>query len=161
MTVCQAPSPSPTAQVLGIHLVTLSPCHLTCGGRIRTGVERLMRPCWKPTPVHSAVTKGRVELPRPEGPGVLSAVRLPVPPQGQFQQPVGESNPSGQLERLAASPKAERAIKNHVRRAAGFTPAGVNPAARRVRRAGVEPAQRSRVGYSHLGSPMPSRRKLQ
>src|SRR5262249_29119826 len=28
----------------------------------------------------------------------------------------------------------------------------------RVRRAGVEPAQQLRVGYSHLGSPMPSRR---
>jgi hypothetical protein len=38
----------------------------SCGGRIRTGVERRMRPCWKPTPVHSAVTKGRVELPCPK-----------------------------------------------------------------------------------------------
>jgi hypothetical protein len=29
-----------------------------------------------------------------------------------------------------------------------------------VRRAGVEPAQRMRVGYSHLGSPVPSRHVL-
>lgn len=29
-----------------------------------------------------------------------------------------------------------------------------------VRRDGVEPPQRLRVGYSHLGSPMPSRRML-
>jgi len=28
----------------------------------------------------------------------------------------------------------------------------------KVRRAGVEPAQPKRVVYSHLGSPMPSRR---
>ena len=33
-------------------------------------------------------------------------------------------------------------------------------AVRAVCRAGVEPAQQSRVGYSHLGSPMPSRHVL-
>ena len=50
---------------------------------------------------------------------------------------------------------------------AGFEPAISGLKARRplrrhheggsVCRAGVEPAQRMRVGYSHLGSPMPSR----
>ena len=33
----------------------------SCGGRIRTGVGRLMRPCWKPTPVHSAMTRVGLE----------------------------------------------------------------------------------------------------
>ena len=38
----------------------------SCGGRIRTGVGRLMRPCWDRTPVHSAVTEVGVE-PTPIG----------------------------------------------------------------------------------------------
>lgn len=54
-----------------------------CGGRIRTGVKRLMRPCWNHTPVHPAVTKGRVELPMPKRLDVLSVVCLPVAPLGQ------------------------------------------------------------------------------
>ncbi len=51
--------------------------------------------------------------------------------------PSVDSIPSGRLERPAASPEAART--------------------KSVCRAGVEPAQLLRVGYSHLGSPMPSR----
>ena len=50
---------------------------ISCGGRIRTGVVRLMRPSWNQAPVHSAVTKGRVELPRRLRHDVLSVACLP------------------------------------------------------------------------------------
>jgi hypothetical protein len=46
--------------------------------------DRLMRPCWNQAPVHSAVTKGRVELPRLLRLDVLSVACLPVPPLGQI-----------------------------------------------------------------------------
>jgi hypothetical protein len=60
-----------------------------------------------------------------------------VPPPGQSQRPVRDLNPSLQLDRLAYA-----------------TPIRTG---RSVHRAGVEPAQRSRAGYSRLGSPVPSR----
>jgi hypothetical protein len=53
------------------------------------------------------------------------------------QQPVGVSIPSGRFENPATSPEVQRAVS--------------------ACRAGVEPAQRLRAGYSRLGSPMPSR----
>src|SRR5712692_7131809 len=55
----------------------------SCGGRIRTGVERLMRPCWKPdsSPLRSDQGESRTPMPL-TGRDVLSVVCLPVPPLG-------------------------------------------------------------------------------
>ena len=75
-----------------------------CGGRIRTGVVRHMRPCWKPSPVHSAVTKGRVELPRRLWLDVLSVACLPVPPLGQSSTGGNRTHTHHQGLSLAALP---------------------------------------------------------
>lgn len=63
-----------------------------------------MRPCWKPSPVHSAVTKGRVELPRLLGLDVLSVACLPVPPLGQVARVGIEPTDHHQGLSLAALP---------------------------------------------------------
>jgi hypothetical protein len=73
------------------------------GGRIRTDVGRLMRPCWIQAPVHPAnlsVTKGRVALPRPEGHEVLSLARLLIPPLGHTS---GRTKPGVALARETGS----------------------------------------------------------
>jgi hypothetical protein len=54
----------------------------SCGGRIRTGVERLMRPCWKPDSSPLRSDQGESRTPTPVRHGVLSAACLPVPPLG-------------------------------------------------------------------------------
>ena len=111
----------------------------SCGGRIRTGVERLMRPCWEPDSSPLRSDQGESRTPTPEGTDVLSAVCLPVPPLGQI------------------SPYGNRTHLSSVR---GWCPLPID------QRAGKCVGQESnlhsflRVGYSHLGSPMPSRRIL-
>ncbi len=133
------------------------------GGRIRTDVGRLMRPCWILPPVHPAnetVTKGRVALPRPEGHGVLSPARLLVPPLGpspagrvpapRFRAgPVPPSRRDSSLQGSRTPLPGLRSRRHHRTPSRPFVS---------VRRAGVEPAQRSRAGYSRLGSPVPGRR---
>ena len=43
----------------------LSPSPLNCGGRIRTGVERLMRPCWQPSSSPLRSDQGESRTPTP------------------------------------------------------------------------------------------------
>ena len=57
----------------------------SCGGRIRTGVERLMRPCWDPGSSPLRSDQGESRTPTPKGHDVLSVACLPVAPLGQSQ----------------------------------------------------------------------------
>ncbi len=102
--------------------------HSSCGGRIRTGVERLMRPCWEPgsSPLRSTPGRTRTcadclfvrEVPSPLGHGgnvqsgrqesnlPSTAYQTVASPLGfgPNQRPVRESNPSRLFDRQAGTP---------------------------------------------------------
>src|SRR5450432_2754268 len=76
----------PTIDHQALDLAALPVCVLgqsSCGGRIRTGVERLMRPCWKPDSSPLRSDQGESRTPTPLRHDVLSVACLPVPPLGQ------------------------------------------------------------------------------
>src|SRR2546422_655004 len=63
---------------------------IICGGRIRTGVGRLMRPCWNLP--HTA----------------YQTVASPPGPRPDAERPVRESNPSHLLDRQAVTPASSQ-----------------------------------------------------
>lgn len=69
--------------------------HRSCGGRIRTGVERLMRPCWKPSssPLRSDQGESRTPTPvtarRSERRVSSRSTTWPISPYGNRTHPSG------------------------------------------------------------------------
>jgi hypothetical protein len=92
------------------------------------------------------VTKGRVELPSPCGHDVLSVACLPVSPLGRVNDPCGNRTRLCGLRGRRPGPIDERADRFKE----------MHNASSRSRTC----TARRRVGYSHLGTPMPSRREL-
>jgi hypothetical protein len=96
---------------------------VSCGGRIRTGVERLMRPCWKPdsSPLRSDQGESRTPMP-------LQARR------SERRVSAGSTT----------WPCSSYGNRTHLSSVRGRRPRTDRRTSRPVRRAGVEPAQRLR-----------------
>jgi hypothetical protein len=111
----------------------------SCGGRIRTGVERLMRPCWKPdsSPLRSDQGESRTPTPvtarRSERRVSASSTTWPGSPYGNRTHPSGLRGRRPFADRRTGRQCVGQELNLH---------------------------SVTRVGYSHLGSPMPSRRMM-
>jgi hypothetical protein len=112
----------------------------SCGGRIRTGVERLMRPCWKPDSSPLRSDQGESRTPTP--------VRA-----RRSERRVSSSSTTWPI----SSPYGNR---THLAGLRGWRPFADRRTGRQCVGQELNLHSAMRVGYSHLGSPMPSRREI-
>ena len=110
----------------------------SCGGRIRTGALRLMRPCWKPDSSPLRSDQGESRTPTP----VTARGSEPRVSPGSTTWPI--SSPYGNR----THPSSLRGWRPFADRRTGHECVGQE----------LNLHSFTRVGYSHLGSPMPSRR---
>ena len=113
---------------------------ISCGGRIRTGVERLMRPCWKPDSSPLRSDQGESRTPTP-----VTARRS--------ERRVSSCSTTWPI----SSPYGNRTHPSSLR---GWRPFADRRTGRQCVGQELSLHSFTRVGYSHLGSPMPSRRML-
>jgi hypothetical protein len=133
----------PTIDHHALDLVALPICVLgrsSCGGRIRTGARRLMRPCWKPDSSPLRSDQGESRTPTP-----VTARRS--------ERRVSACSTTWPI----SSPYGNRTHPSSLR---GWRPFADRRTGRQCVGQELNLHSVTRVGYSHLGSPMPSRRML-